>query len=798
MRKWGKLENNKSPGIDGLSAEFYKFFWGRLKVTLHAALKYAVEIGILHRSARRGLIQLIPKKNRDLLRLNNWRPITLLNLDYKILSKALALRMKGKLPFLIDEDQSGFMQDRNISHNIRKIVDIIQIAERRKLAAILISIDFERCFDQIAFSAIERALAFFNFGPFFRQCVMTLFESSMSCVINNGYTSDYFYLEKSTKQGCCISPYLAICVLELFAIQVRANSNIKGVVVGETEYKLIQFADDLNLPLLFEQATLEELSRELDVFEGTTGLKVNYDKTSIYRFGSLKNSNARLYSTKPFHWTNDPVNILGIEISNNELQSQRNNLYAIFDKAEQVCKLWSKRRLSLIGKIVIINSLISSLFVYKLSVLFLLTDSQIKAFEEGLRKFLWDGKRAKIKLSTLYNLKEFGGLGLIDIRCEDIALKAQWVSTYKNFPKVRNLANQFLPKIGSQWWNCNLLKKDICLLVPECFWQYVSIAWFSVKFCRPKTVPEILNQSLWHNSLIKINKKTVWIQSAFDQGISTVENLLKDGINFYSYNEFKTRFHNCMNFVQYYGLLKAIPREWLKILNDGIFAIPSPDVYYNSPNWDYNLLGSKISKMVYTSKCVDVNMLREIHAKWCIKIAKLNDSMISFADFVLVFETFFQITPCPKHRSFFFRLLHRRIFLNEVLYKWKIVSSSLCSYCETDYETIEHLFVQCPITRTFWQKFQGWFECMTDAEILLSPTKILFNNFDNEVPYALFLNTALLTAKHFIFVRKCLDKSINFYIFKDHLREIMKMERDWALKTKRTRKFRKKWALWLK
>lgn len=111
------METGKTPGTDGLGPAFYITFWDKLKHSLISAYNYAFEHGILHSSARRGILSLIPKKDRNLLKIKNWRPITLLNTDYKILSKTIANRIKKNLPALISHDQTGFMKGRNIKYS---------------------------------------------------------------------------------------------------------------------------------------------------------------------------------------------------------------------------------------------------------------------------------------------------------------------------------------------------------------------------------------------------------------------------------------------------------------------------------------------------------------------------------------------------------------------------------------------------------------------------------------------------------------------------------------------------------
>ena len=119
------FKNNKTPGTDGLTAKFYKFFWQDIKHVLLASINYALVYGKLSVEQRRGIISLLPTKDKDHLYLKNWRPITLLNVDYKILAKALGNWINSFLPSLIDEDQMGYVKNRFIGSNIRIIKDIL-------------------------------------------------------------------------------------------------------------------------------------------------------------------------------------------------------------------------------------------------------------------------------------------------------------------------------------------------------------------------------------------------------------------------------------------------------------------------------------------------------------------------------------------------------------------------------------------------------------------------------------------------------------------------------------------------
>ena len=138
------MNNNKSPGSDGITTEFYKIFWNDIKSFYIKSLNYSFENGSLTTLQKQGIISLLPKKDKNLDDLKNWRPLTLLNTDYKIATKAIANRIKKYLPNLIDCSQTGFIKGRYIGENIRLIQETIEKIENENSPGLLFFADFEK------------------------------------------------------------------------------------------------------------------------------------------------------------------------------------------------------------------------------------------------------------------------------------------------------------------------------------------------------------------------------------------------------------------------------------------------------------------------------------------------------------------------------------------------------------------------------------------------------------------------------------------------------------------------------
>ena len=178
-----------------------------------------------------GVLSLIPKKDRDILQIKNWSPLTMLTLDYKIVSKALDNRLKTVLDKLIKPYQTGFMEGRNILTNIIKLLDVLTEAEKHKVEAIVMAIDFEKCFDIIEHRSVKGALEYFGFGPNFVRWMMILFADFEICTQNNGEISNWISPTRGLHQGCCISPHLFNLTAQLFAdLFYDKESHVNGLV----------------------------------------------------------------------------------------------------------------------------------------------------------------------------------------------------------------------------------------------------------------------------------------------------------------------------------------------------------------------------------------------------------------------------------------------------------------------------------------------------------------------------------------------------------------------------------------
>ena len=220
------MKNGKSPGIDGFSTDFYKFFWNDIREYVLNSLNYAYDNGLLSVTQKQGVISCLPKEGKSKEYLKNWRPISLLNVDYKIGTSCIAQRIKTVLTKLISNSQMGFIKGRYIGEGSRLILDLIDRTEEDQIPGLLILLDFEKAFDSLEWDFMFKCLTFLGFGESIIRWVRLFYTDITSCVVNNGHCSGFFPLKRRVRQRDPISPYLFILCLEFLSAAVKNNPDI--------------------------------------------------------------------------------------------------------------------------------------------------------------------------------------------------------------------------------------------------------------------------------------------------------------------------------------------------------------------------------------------------------------------------------------------------------------------------------------------------------------------------------------------------------------------------------------------
>jgi exonuclease III len=791
----------KSPGTDGFTTEFYQEFWPQIKKYLIKSLNTGLERGKLNQSQRRGIISLIPKPQKDLDLLKNWRPITLLNQDYKYLTKALANRIEKTLGEIISTDQSGFVKGRYIGCNIQRIQNTIELCKKLEKKGTLVNIDFEKAFDTIEWQFIYKSLEVLNFPEKLIQWIKSIYKDIETCVINNGNTSEYFYPERGVRQGCPISPYLFIITSEIMNRWIKEkmeNMEIKGK--NKENYLIAQFADDTSFAVQNEKKCLYLLFEHLDMFGKISGLKLNIDKTEILLLG---NADMEKIPKRYRKYVKNEVNYLGCIINSDQKETTEININKAVNKLNNLLEKWKHRATTLSGKIAIIKSLLIPQVTYILTTMTSPGEEKIKTLERNLYKFLNSGGSEKIKRNILIGEYENGGYKMTDIASYIKAIKLNWVSRLLNIEGIwKNHLLDTINIIPEYFLRCNIkyqdlpFKKEINQLK---LWDEILKFWCEENYEENiDTVEKIMNQSIWLNSNIKINKKVVMWKNWYEEGFKWIADLIimedNGDLRFMSYNEIQDFHIKNFNYMEYNSLMSSIPKTWKN-------QIKTETIEDEGEGEGELRLIDKITKEKKPMKYLYKVLRDKKTIKPTITIEKWRRDLNieTEEDEILNGHTKNHYSTINNRlRSFNCNFLNRNLSYNKRLKKMGKKPDELCAHCGKE-ETILHLYWECEERKKLWNKLKDIYETVTTEILDIDKEKcLLFPTKTKRDKKPETIRILFLLTKHFIHLMKCKEdkrpkeKDLELYI-RNHL----KTERQSSKGRGSERKFLESWDKWI-
>ena len=274
-----------------------------------------------------------------------------------------------------------------------------------------------------------------------------------------------------------------------------------------------------------QKKSIKTICTELELFRLQSGFTVSYDKTTLYRIGSLRHSNAQMYDISQVKWSNNDINVLGVIIAHEDIIHK--NYEVVIEKTKKVLNAWYNRNLSLIAKVQVVNTLVASLFVYKMMVLPMIPQNIIKTLDNLIRDFIWQGRKSKIAYKILQNPKEEGGLNLVNIQKRDQALKATWPQILSTETEYAQFVYGIMKctNIKDDIWRCNLCEDDVKIFKSHGyneFWIDVLECWCKYNYY---INTRIENQIIWYNSKIRIKGKPIFWADVYGQGLKFVYQL---------------------------------------------------------------------------------------------------------------------------------------------------------------------------------------------------------------------------------------------------------------------------------
>ena len=759
------MKNNKSPGSDGFPAEFFKFFWKDLGHFILRSINESYDVGEFSCTQRQGIITCLPKSDRDKHFLKNWRPITLLNVIYKMASSCIANRLKKVIDKIVSEEQKGFIKGRYIGENVRLIYDIIHESNNQNLKGLLLVADFEKAFDTMSRDYILECLDLFGFGSSLKGWVATLMKNSTALVVQNGHLTNSFPVERGCRQGDPISPYLFVIGSDILTRIIKDEKDIQGIKINNSEYLIAQYADDTKVFLDGTETSLRATLNAFNFFYAISGLKINLEKTRAIWLGSMAGSGRKLCSDHDLNWTQGNFKVLGITFSTDLNEVIGNNYEGLESKIRRTLMMWRRRCLTTFGKVTIIKVLALSKLTYYLINLPRPPDNFLEKITRECFNFIWNGRKDKIKRKVMVKKIEEGGVEMMDLDFFEKSLKLTWI---KRILMPRNTWKHLAPKhvdFQSVIASGGYIDSALIDKTTNLFWRQLYQNWneFLCKTPTPMNIEEIISQPLWNNS--KFSDKSFFSKKWHESGLKWVKNILNENGEILSFQEVKQKFRLDGHFLTYAKLLEIIPKQWKRIINT---ALKPLNLDTPGNNWIQIIVSQdRLCKYFY-----DVLVANKIQPSAQVKWEeKIGNGVLQWKQYYTLPK---RTTKDVKLINFQYKILHRILPTNYLLHQMKIKNDNLCTFCKQHVETLEHLFVRCQYSLEFWEKIHNFLteHKIRPANSPLSLQEILFGCVENNV----LINKLIITAKKHIYFRKNKELRPSFEDWKNFVKMIKETE----------------------
>ncbi|XP_031120447.1 uncharacterized protein LOC116023586 [Ipomoea triloba] len=485
------MKNFESPGPDGIPALFYQHFWNEVGMALTNMVNQALATGTVNRSLLHAYMTLIPKKETP-ESAADFRPITLLNVAFKVISKVLVNRMRPIMCNLIGPHQNSFLPGRSTQDNIILTQEVVHTMNRKrgKKGYMIVKVDLQKAYDSVAWSFLESTLVDFGFP---RQMVelisFSLRESDIS-ILWNGRKLPPFSPGRGLRQGDPLAPYLFNLVMERLAYEIQSKANAgrwkpTRISRGGIGISHLFFADDLMLFGETSERQANIMKECLKNFSRASGLQVNLSKSLVYCSPNVNAGTKKIIGDKlGFPLASNLGSYLGIPMLQQRVS--RTTFTNVLDKMRRKLSTWKAKSLSIANRRILVQSSLSTVPTYSMHSM-ALPVSTCNDINKICRNFLWGHDESSRKLHTVSwsevcKPRDAGGLGLRRARDFNLAFltKLAWqVSSNQDKLWVRALCDKYV-KDGdflqiqtspNSSWGWRSILKGISILLEGSRWK---------------------------------------------------------------------------------------------------------------------------------------------------------------------------------------------------------------------------------------------------------------------------------------------------------------------------------------
>jgi hypothetical protein len=266
---------------------------------------------------------------------------------------------------MIDLHQTGFLKGRSISETFVFAAEVVQTCNRRKLPSLVLKLDFAKAFDTVIWDSLDIILRASGFPNRWCRWMQDILSSSKSAILVNGCPGPWINCKCGLRQGDPLSPYLFLLVADTLQAMIQSAATVRHPIDNDRPCAVLQYVDDTLTVMRGDTVDAHELKNILQNFSQATGLKINYNKSTlvpIHMEAELADQCAEIIGCTQQSF---PQNYLGLPLSASKLPVSAFTTY--IDRTDKFLSSWQASLLNNMGRVVLINSVLDSQLVYIMS-----------------------------------------------------------------------------------------------------------------------------------------------------------------------------------------------------------------------------------------------------------------------------------------------------------------------------------------------------------------------------------------------------------------------------------------------
>ncbi|XP_021751223.1 uncharacterized protein LOC110716880 [Chenopodium quinoa] len=672
-----EMHPNKSPGVDGMHALFYQKFWHIVKNDIVSFVinwwHGFVDISKVSKTC----IVLIPKCH-DLKKITEYRPISLCNVLYKIVSKFLANRLKPLLQQLISPQQSAFVPGRQITDNALIAFEVFHAMKRKREerhGTIALKLDMMKAYDRVEWGFIEQTMIKLGFDISFIQRILNCLSCYSFKFKMNGELVGDVKPQRGLRQGDPISPYLFLLVADAFSCLLSKavfDNVIHGVKIcnGAPCISHLYFADD---SILFARSTdveCKEIAHILNVYESALGQKINLQKSEAI-FGRnvpepQKQAICNLLGVKQVNRHEKYLGILTV------IGKSKKAIFAnLKDRIWKKLQGWKEKLLSRAGKEILIKAVAQEIPTYLMGI-FKIPDSLLEEIHGILARFLWgNGTQKKIHRKRWEDLclpKAKGGMGFRDLKVFNQALLA------KQCWRLLHGKNTLVYKVlKARYFKTTEFLDSYRGFCPSYTWRGIWGAKALLKEGLLWRVGDGSSIRAWRGSWVPCNGMTVTIdppRNGLHDGDLRVAALIDEERRCWQEEELALHFRQ---------------EDIKKILSIPLLQDAGQDMIF----WSLTTNRAYSVKLGY----------------WVGMLGRATTSSVIRED---LWRCIWKMNGPPKLRHFLWRACNNTLVVGGELQRRHISTSRICQRCNDEEESLQYALFFCNSVSEIWEQCSFW------------------------------------------------------------------------------------------